>query len=62
MVLWETVIANVVAGKAFDAGGELAMLGPNNSYGSAPARGSAGGWLAARRRQRANEVLDTSLR
>ena len=50
MVLQETAGANVVAGKIFDAGGELMYLGPNNPYGSTPARGSAGDRLAARRR------------
>ena len=34
MVLQETAGANVVAGKVFDAGGELMYLGPNNPYGS----------------------------
>ena len=46
MVLLETAVANVVAVKIFDAGGELMYLGPNNPYGSTPARGSAGGCLA----------------
>ena len=51
MVVQETVMASVVArGKIFDAGGELMNLGPNNPYGSTPARGSAGDRLAARRR------------
>ena len=45
-MLLETAVANVVAVKIFDAGGELMMLGPNNPYGSTPARGSAEGCLA----------------
>ena len=48
MVLLETAAANVVAVKIFDAGGELMMLGPNNSYGSTPALAALR--LLARRR------------